>query len=131
MSNWIHKWHVAGSRPGTNYTVAVSDEGNWGCSCPAWTRHKERQDCKHIKKVRSTEQLTDAVIVLQSKHYPNMPAHEILDRLRSGQPMNVEATSSQKHGDYFDPDEFVKKMEAAVDTDKAERESIKGWGAWA
>lgn len=32
------------------YIVAQrTDDGGWECSCPAWTMHTPRRDCKHIK----------------------------------------------------------------------------------
>jgi len=38
------------SEPGVEYTVTLSDEGSWSCTCPHYTyRHTV---CKHILKVR-------------------------------------------------------------------------------
>ena len=54
---WVQRWEVAShSNPNRTYTVAIDAEGNWGCSCPAWTRHMPRKDCKHIRQVKAMEQ---------------------------------------------------------------------------
>jgi hypothetical protein len=52
---WVSRRYVGSdSNPNKTYTVAVDAEGNFGCSCPAWTRSKQRrQDCKHIKWVKA------------------------------------------------------------------------------
>ena len=34
------------------YKVSERHDGRWECSCPAWTRHTPRTDCKHIIKVQ-------------------------------------------------------------------------------
>ncbi len=33
------------------YTVALSDKGEWSCSCPAWIYRSPRKPCKHITEV--------------------------------------------------------------------------------
>jgi len=44
------KWDVVGSK-GDNYTIELK-EGNWSCTCKAYTYSKETPPiCKHIKKV--------------------------------------------------------------------------------
>lgn len=41
------------SSRGVFYVVSqVREGGAWECSCPAWTRHTPRSDCKHIGMVR-------------------------------------------------------------------------------
>ena len=55
--NWVRRIEARGSR-GDLYTVAISDTGAWGCSCPAWRFKKKdhtgvRQDCKHIVAVKA------------------------------------------------------------------------------
>lgn len=40
------------SSPSAAYVVALrADSGSWECSCPAWTRHTPRKNCKHINLV--------------------------------------------------------------------------------
>ena len=34
------------------YKVSERRDGRWECSCPAWTRHTPRTDCKHIRSVQ-------------------------------------------------------------------------------
>lgn len=54
--NWARRITVRGSQ-GDRYIVAVSEEGRWGCSCPAWRFKRadaggRRPDCKHILAVQ-------------------------------------------------------------------------------
>lgn len=50
MGKWVEKWTVpSSSDPSKTYTVSRSEEGSFGCSCPAWTR--ARRECRHIKDV--------------------------------------------------------------------------------
>ncbi len=48
MANYRQQWKVQGSAKDP-YTVSVTVDGVWSCSCVGWTRHYPRQDCKHIK----------------------------------------------------------------------------------
>lgn len=43
------------SDPDKEYVITLKDgvqNGEWQCSCPAWTRNTPRKDCKHIKEKR-------------------------------------------------------------------------------
>ena len=54
---WVQRWEVAShSNPSKTYTVAIDADGIYDCSCPAWTRHMPRKDCKHIQQVKAIEQ---------------------------------------------------------------------------
>ena len=37
----------------TEYIVSETEDGEWQCSCKAWTTHKPRIDCKHIVKAKA------------------------------------------------------------------------------
>lgn len=52
---WIKRWKVpSSSSPNTEYTVAQDKAGQYGCSCPRWTKGLyRRQDCHHIKAVKA------------------------------------------------------------------------------
>lgn len=39
------------SNPNKEYTVALSEKGEWSCSCPAWIFRSPRKPCKHITEV--------------------------------------------------------------------------------
>lgn len=39
------------SDPTKEYTVALSQKGEWSCSCPAWIYRTPRKPCKHITEV--------------------------------------------------------------------------------
>lgn len=46
--NWVHRWLVTNGG-GSEYTVAMREDGSFGCSCPQWKFRRE--ECKHIKKI--------------------------------------------------------------------------------
>jgi len=35
------------------YIVSETEDGEWQCNCKAWTTHKPRQDCKHIRRAKA------------------------------------------------------------------------------
>jgi hypothetical protein len=53
---WLVRWTVPrGSRAGCLWTVASRADGTMGCSCPGWTFHASRPECRHIRAVRAAE----------------------------------------------------------------------------
>jgi len=36
---WLKRWVVASESGPGDYIVGQDAEGNWGCSCPGWTRN--------------------------------------------------------------------------------------------
>jgi hypothetical protein len=42
------------------YKVSQRQDGGWECSCPAWTRHTPRKDCKHILRVKDAMRVAPA-----------------------------------------------------------------------
>lgn len=40
------------SDSGRKYTVVRTWADKWRCSCPGWTMHVPRKDCKHIRHVK-------------------------------------------------------------------------------
>lgn len=50
MSRWVgQRWYIEGTR-GDTYTIAIDENGEYGCSCPAWKFR--RQECRHIKEIK-------------------------------------------------------------------------------
>ncbi len=49
-----NQWYVSGSAA-EPYIVSEAKDGNWSCSCMAWTRNHPREDCKHIMRVKLQE----------------------------------------------------------------------------
>ena len=48
---WIWKTEIeSSSEVSKYYTVSVDEKGEFGCSCPAWTRR--RLTCRHIREAR-------------------------------------------------------------------------------
>lgn len=52
--HYKNQWNVSGSAA-LPYTVSEATDGNWSCSCMAWTRNHPREDCKHIMRVKLRE----------------------------------------------------------------------------
>ncbi len=55
---YTHRWAVQG-RAKDPYTVSIRRQivlahakDFWGCSCPDWSKHTPRIDCKHILQVK-------------------------------------------------------------------------------
>ena len=58
-SIYARQWDVGSFTDPTKkpYKVSERRDGRWECSCPAWTRHTPRTDCKHIVKVQKAQLL--------------------------------------------------------------------------
>ena len=72
---WVERWYVRSfTNADKEYTVARSEDGEFGCSCPAWKfqRHRIRDGiCKHIRQIQT--------IILeerQPKSYPDNVTHD-------------------------------------------------------
>jgi hypothetical protein len=50
IGKWIKRWAVQGSGP-KPWTVSLSDQGVYGCSCPRWKF--KREECHHIQQVKA------------------------------------------------------------------------------
>ena len=46
---WALKWDIEGNHG--SYVVSMDDNGGFACSCPRWKFFRE--ECKHIRKVKS------------------------------------------------------------------------------
>lgn len=57
QGRWVQKWKVDSWKERepdaapTRYTVSVSSELKWGCSCPHWKFR--RLECKHIAEIKA------------------------------------------------------------------------------
>lgn len=51
MARWVRGWDVESDSSDSVYRVSISDQEEWGCSCPVWKFR--RQVCKHILKIQS------------------------------------------------------------------------------
>ena len=61
-SIYARQWDVGSFTDPTKkpYKVSERRDGRWECSCPAWTRHTPRTDCKHIIKVQKAIRFSPA-----------------------------------------------------------------------
>ena len=60
MPKWIERIPVDSETSDATYVVGISDEGEYGCSCPHW--RFRRQPCKHIAKVKAEMTSAEAVV---------------------------------------------------------------------
>ena len=63
---WSEQWAYQGTAKSPYIVSAKKKAGNgitsgwdqtWGCSCPDWTKHSPRVDCKHILAVKLKEKI--------------------------------------------------------------------------
>ncbi len=50
---WVMKWTVESRSGKPPYTVSLSVDGYWGCSCPNWIFRRNKpdyQECPHIQE---------------------------------------------------------------------------------
>lgn len=71
---WVRRWKVPGSN-GNEWTVAVDEAGNYGCSCPRWKF--KREECHHIMQVKAGA-VTEAEISSRPKYVLAMVETPIL-----------------------------------------------------
>lgn len=61
MKQYVKQWQIpSDSNPNTTYTVSLTPEQTFECSCPAWTRNTPRVDCKHIRRLQRDNFVTPA-----------------------------------------------------------------------
>jgi hypothetical protein len=65
FSRYKAQWYVSGSAA-TPYTVSELRNGDWECSCMAWTRNHPREDCKHIMRVKLQENTPAPALTMAS-----------------------------------------------------------------
>lgn len=61
---WVKRWNIPKSTGEGFWTVAVTADGEWGCSCPQWKF--KRIECKHIHQVRSDEMIPSTPVKMSS-----------------------------------------------------------------
>ena len=50
---YANKWNVrSSSDPSKSYTVSITDDGQFECSCPQWIYR--RKECKHIQQIKGS-----------------------------------------------------------------------------
>jgi hypothetical protein len=56
VAKYLKQWKVpSSSNPDKTYTVSLTRDNEYECSCPRWTNHTPREDCKHIKAIKEKE----------------------------------------------------------------------------
>ena len=54
-NQYVKFWEVESeSNPNRAYIVSEKRDGTYACGCPRWTTHMPREDCKHIRLLKST-----------------------------------------------------------------------------
>jgi hypothetical protein len=60
---YLKQWEVpSSSNPKKMYTVSLTKDSEYQCSCPRWCTHVPRQECKHIVSVKNGECDDNSVI---------------------------------------------------------------------
>lgn len=55
---YMNQWSIpSNSDPTKRYTVSLTYDDEWQCSCLGWTRHVPRRDCTHIKQVKNDPEM--------------------------------------------------------------------------
>ena len=63
---WTEQWayqgtakspYIVSARKGSGDGINTGWDTAWGCSCPDWTKHSPRVDCKHILAVKLKEKI--------------------------------------------------------------------------
>jgi len=67
---YIRKWRVKSVSGDKEYVVALTDKGEWQCSCPVWIYR--RRECHHIRCVKSTpdrntKEVIEPPVIVQAK----------------------------------------------------------------
>ena len=67
---YVKFWKIdSATNRSLSYVVSKNRDGSYACSCPAWTHHTPRRDCKHI----------DALVAqLLRGHVPTMDRREVV-----------------------------------------------------
>ena len=87
----IQSFTDPGKKP---YKISERLDGGWECSCPAWTRHMPRADCKHIDKVRRALQRPPAAPVFISANQPTSSVAPTAPSPRRSQTATAQATAA-------------------------------------
>lgn len=80
MGKWTQFFEVPSeSNPNQAYIVSADgDFTNMGCSCPAWTHHMPRTNCKHITRlVQERGTMGNAVFITSDRHATIAPADKL------------------------------------------------------
>ena len=114
QGRWVQKWKVEsysemGSSNGKPYTVSVSSEMVWGCSCPHW--RFRRAECKHIREIKTRLSVAEG----------NNAAHmrllaTVIEKLKRQGKSDEEITNylTDHQGNLFDFSQYENGMEAAL-----------------
>ena len=66
---WTDQWLVMGTAKAPYVISKKQKTGEWQCSCPDWSKHVPREDCKHILKVKMQE----GILVTKEKNIFSAP----------------------------------------------------------
>jgi len=50
---YLNQWTVPSNSKPKNYTISLTYDGEWQCSCKGWTQHFPRKDCTHIRELKA------------------------------------------------------------------------------
>jgi len=50
---YYNQWTWPSNSSDKEYTISLTYEDEWQCSCKGWTMHVPRRDCTHIKDLKA------------------------------------------------------------------------------
>jgi len=106
--NWIEKWQITSPDSGKKYIVSKDDNGEFGCSCPAWTF--QRKKCKHIQRVEFVEKGGNKLGAEITKIQDATNGERVHHALGTEQPAEIEAL----YDGAAEPDPIEEAMESEV-----------------
>jgi hypothetical protein len=53
---YLNQWKWPSSSGKKEYTISLTYDGEYQCSCLGWTRHVPRKDCTHIRQLKADEE---------------------------------------------------------------------------
>ena len=114
MPKYRQQWQVLSSDGKREYTVSVTFDNIWSCSCIGWTRHFPRRDCHHIKDKK--EEIGGASAPEGGKHPVGTTRVPLPGATGTDLPSAPTVRSALKHG---------ATPEEATDVARAKREEVQ------
>jgi len=73
---YVKKWKVpSSSNPDKAYTVSLTKEGAYECSCPTWIYR--RQECHHVRTIKANPDLPAARIQVGTRDLLDLPIERV------------------------------------------------------
>ena len=61
MTTYMNQWKWPSNSSDKEYTISLTFEGQFQCSCRGWTMQVPRRDCTHIRQLKASDALKNGV----------------------------------------------------------------------